>query len=123
MCEKCGVDHNEMGAKIHQQVVNDGAETMMKLLAGPNYWTELPVVKLTVEQARVLAQLYGMVKGRDVQVPGSFVQVMRQAAHTAVDHMIEELEMWAFENDRADLIQPAVEQINEALPAEERITE
>jgi hypothetical protein len=123
MCEKCGVDHNELGAKIHAQVVDDGAETMMKLLAGPSYWESLPVVKLNEGQARMLAMLYTMTKDRDIKVPGSFVEVMRSAAHTAVDHMVEELELWAVENDRPDLIQPAVEQINAALPEDERITE
>lgn len=123
MCENCGVDHNEFGAKIHAQVVDDGAETMMKLLAGPSYWVSLPVVKLNEGQARMLGMLYELSKDRDITVPGSFVEVMRTAAHTAVDHMIEELELWAIENGRTDLTMPAIQQINDALPAEERITE
>lgn len=123
MCEKCGVDHNQLGAKIHAQVVDDGAETMMKLLAGPSYWESLPVVKLNVGQARMLAALYELSKDRDITVPGSFVEVMRTAAHTAVDHMIEELELWAIQNNRGDLTMRSVDQINLVLPESERITE
>jgi hypothetical protein len=123
MCEKCGIDHNEFGAKIHAQVVDDGAETLMKLLAGPSYWPNLSVVKLNEGQARMLAMLYKLSAERDLNVPGSFVEVMRTAAHTAVDHMIEELELWAIQNNRGDLTMRSIDQINSVLPESERITE
>ena len=57
------------------------------------------------------------------QAPQSFLESQAYLAHQAVDSMIAELEMWAVEHGRDDILKTPVQLINEALPEDERVPE
>lgn len=102
-----------------------GLRVIMSLIAGPEHWKNLKSLKLSPEAARAAAVIYRMIRERGLEqdAPKSFLASQAYLAHHAIDSLVAEMEMWAVENDRTDILRTPIQIINEVLPEDERIAE
>jgi hypothetical protein len=120
-----GLNHDGVHAYLDGQSAERGAHIIMHLIAGPEHWAKMPTLKLSEKAARQARDLLVIIRDRGLgdEAPQSFLASQGYLAHHAVESLLSEMEMWAMENGRDDILKTPVQLINEALPEADRIPE
>lgn len=120
-----GMNPQAMKATMDQHAADRGAHIIMHLLAGPEHWETMPTCKLSERAARQAKVLLEVIRERGMAeaAPQSFLASQGYLAHVAIDSLIAELEMWALENGRDDILKTPLQLVNDALPEDERLPE